>query len=61
MCFNVYLGFVLIRYGNMTDMVTIALKKDFITDNSPENGAWHAMPEPCGEGMDRKQKAQGKA
>lgn len=42
MCFNVYLGFILIRYGKMTDMEIIALKKDFITDNSPENGAYCA-------------------
>ena len=36
-----YLGFVLIRYAKVIDMETTALREEFITYNSQEEGAHH--------------------
>ena len=58
MCFNVYLEFVLIKHGKMTDMEAISPKKDFLTHNFPENGEW--MPCRAMWGITRvDQKAEG--
>lgn len=42
-CLKICLGFVLIRYGKMTDIEITSLKEELITQSSQEEGACHDM------------------